>query len=84
LAGTGFKTSFMNYGILALLGVGAYLWFKNRGPEITPLEQAWIDKIKATPEWIAAQTQIALEKGIPLEDQLLESAKWVISQGWTL
>lgn len=74
----------MNIGLLAAIGIGAYLLFKNNSAGVTELEQAWITKIKSIPEWYAAQVAEASVKGISIDEQLLASARWMISEGWTL
>ncbi len=79
-----------NILLLAAAGIGLYFFMnKNRsGIDTTgydpALVAAWIAKMKATPEWYAAEIEKATAKGISIDDQLLIDAKWVIDQGWVL
>lgn len=78
----------MNLGTLALIVGGAYLLFRNKQtPEQTQLEQtvqAWIDRIKANPEWYNSIIDKAAARGVSVEEMLIIEANWIIEQGWQL
>lgn len=48
------------------------------------LVQAWINKIKSTPEWMEEIIRKAPDYGNTIEQQLRFDAEYVINQGWQL
>ncbi len=48
------------------------------------LQEQWIERIKATPEWYALILQKAQQAGVSVEEQLIHDADWVIAQNWQL
>ena len=75
----------MNKGLLLLIaGVAAYMLLKKKPAPSEELIQAWIEKMKVTPEWIAVEIEKAAANGITLDEQLRIDALWVIDQGWVL
>lgn len=86
----------MNGKTLLLVGVAALLLFglkKEPGTDSATdpgatgdqtLLQAWIDKIKSTPEWYALILEKAAASGKTVQQQLEFDANWVIQQGWQL
>lgn len=73
---------------LLLIGgvIAAFFLLRGAAPmsEEEKLIQAFIDKMKANPEWLASEQMKATQNGISLDQQLRESAIWMIAQGYTL
>lgn len=79
-----------NLLLLAAAGIGLYfLMNKNSNTVDTAgydpaLLSAWINKMKNTPDWYAAEVDKAAANGITIDEQLLIDAKYVIDQNWVL
>ena len=79
-----------NLFLLAAAGVGLlFLMNKNSSSVDTTgydpaLLSAWIEKMKNTPDWYAAEVDKAAANGITIDEQLLIDAKYVIDQKWVM
>ena len=81
------KKILMVVGVIAVFGIGYYVYTKNKAKSqstasttgITSEERKYMARIKGDETWLTAVTKDASDKGISLDKALLNHARWTIA-----